>query len=464
MGDQKVNMDCMFGKPQVIVSSVQTQTAGGDGLGRMSKFLPSMFGAVIIDECHGATSSGYKRVIAYYRQNPNVKILGVTATPDRSDEEALGQVFETVAFDYEILNAIQDGWLVPITQQVVTLGSLDLSHCRTTQGDLNGVDLAKVMEAEEQLQGVASSTLEIVGGKRSLVFTASVDQAERLAEIFNRHKPGLADWVCGKTPEDQRKRSLANFYDGTTQIMCNCNVLTEGYDNPSVEVCVMAKPTKSRSRYAQMIGRSLRPLESIATDLNSLELPEQRRALIEASPKKSALIIDFAGNAGRHTLMSTADILGGKVSDEVIEAAKARAKSEGKPVDMSALLEEEEEKAKQAAARRLKLVARAKFAMRNVDPFGVLGVMPEKELGWNANRVLSEKQRAMLDRQGIDPDTLSYTQGAQIIGEIVNRMKSGLCSFKQARFLRKRGMDANVSRDEASRIMNEIATREGWKK
>jgi hypothetical protein len=82
---------------------------------------------VLVHNCHHATAKSYRRVIDYYRQNPNLKVLGVTATPDRADEEALGQVFDQVAFEYDILNAIHDGWLVPIEQQMVEIEGLDFS-------------------------------------------------------------------------------------------------------------------------------------------------------------------------------------------------------------------------------------------------------------------------------------------------------------------------------------------------
>ena len=108
MGD--LHADGWFGTPPpYIVSTIQTQCSGGDGGGRMTKFLPGDFGLVVIDEAHHATSPTYRRVIDYYRQNENCKILGVTATPDRADEEALGKVFDAVAFDYQILDAINQG-------------------------------------------------------------------------------------------------------------------------------------------------------------------------------------------------------------------------------------------------------------------------------------------------------------------------------------------------------------------
>ena len=175
--------------PPYVVTTVQTQCSGGDGGGRMTKFLPQDFGLVVIDEAHHATANTYKRVIDYYRQNTKCKILGVTATPDRADEEALGQVFDTVAYEYQILDAINQGWLVPVQQQTVTVETMDFSNIRTTAGDLNQGELAEVMEEEDNLQRVAVPTVEICGERRAIVFAATVKQAERLAEIMNRYRP-----------------------------------------------------------------------------------------------------------------------------------------------------------------------------------------------------------------------------------------------------------------------------------
>ncbi|MEI6789327.1 MAG: DEAD/DEAH box helicase family protein, partial [bacterium] len=150
MGDSRADMGCMFGGPRVVVSTIQTQSSGGDGGGRMTRFDPRLFGVVVVDEGHHSTSPQWRRVLEWYTAgNPDIRVLGVTATPDRADEESLGQVYNTVAFDYEIADAINDGWLLPVVQQMVNVQGLDFSQCRTTAGDLNGADLAKVMEYEE---------------------------------------------------------------------------------------------------------------------------------------------------------------------------------------------------------------------------------------------------------------------------------------------------------------------------
>lgn len=461
MADYRAEVNSLYGAPQVVVSTIQTQCAGGDGSGRMGKFDPAEFGILIIDEGHHSTSKTYRRVIDYYKQNPDLKILGVTATPDRADEEALGQVYDTVAFDYEILDAINDGWLVPIKQQMVEIGGLDFSKIRTTAGDLNGADLARVMEYEENLQGVVSATLDIVGQKKAIVFAASVDHAERMAEIFNRHRSGMADWVCGKTQKEERRYLLNRFKDGEVQMIVNVGILTEGFDDPGVECIIMARPTKSRSLYSQMIGRAFRPCEDIALELND---STDRTALIANSSKPHCLVVDFAGNAGRHKLITTADILGGKISDVAICAAVQRAKAEGGPVDMSAILDEEERKAQLDALRRAKVVAKAEWAAKNIDPFGVLGVPKPKERGWDKSKKLTEKQHALLVKQGMDPDTLGYAASRRMIAELFDRWDKDLCSYKQARILRQRGYDVNVSRDKAKELITQISEKEGWKK
>ncbi len=108
----------LFNKSPAVIATVQSLYSGNDGLGRMAHFKPNEFSTLICDEGHHYISPAYKKVIDYFRNNPNLKVLGVTATPDRADEEALGQIFESVAFDYEILDAIHDGWLVPVDQTI----------------------------------------------------------------------------------------------------------------------------------------------------------------------------------------------------------------------------------------------------------------------------------------------------------------------------------------------------------
>lgn len=461
--------DHFWNQKPVVVSTVQTQIAGNGGHGRMERFDPDDFGLVICDEAHHFTAKSFVKVLNHYRKNPALKILGVTATPDRADEQALGQVFQSVAYDYEILDAINDGWLVPIEQQMVTIDGLDFSAIRTTAGDLNGADLAAVMEAEKNLHGIVSASLDIIGDRRTLVFAVTVKQAERYAEIFNRHKPGMADWVCGKTPKDQRHETFRKFRSGDTQILVNVGVATEGYDNPYVEVIVQARPTKSRCLYSQMVGRATRPLPGL---VDPFETDVERRASIAGSLKPSMLVIDFVGNSGRHKLITTADILGGKVSDEAIERAVAKAKKKGTALNMAEAVQAEErnlraeieEQKRREAARRAAVVAKASYSSRSIDPFNAFHLEPARERGWDKNKTLSDKQAALLRRQGIDPSTLTYTQGRQVIAELFKRWDSNLATLKQCNLLRKHGYDTrNITMEQAKSLIDGLA-KNNWKR
>ena len=450
-----------FGEPPpYVVSTVQTQCSGGDGGGRMTKFLPEDFGLVVIDEAHHATSATYKRVIKYYRQNPNCKILGVTATPDRADEEALGQVFDSVAYEYQILQAIRSGWLVPIQQQMVTVGSMDFSNIKTTAGDLNQGELAEVMEEERNLQAVAQPSVEICWDKRAIVFAATVKQAERLAEIINRYKPDTASWICGKTDKDDRRRILKDFKDGRLQFVVNVGVLTEGFDDSGVEVIVMARPTKSRALYAQMAGRGTRPHDTVAGLLGGCATDAERCAMIANSVKPSCLIVDFCGNAGRHKLVSSADILGGNISDDVAEAVAAKIRENGgKPVDVSEAIQQEmdlrEQRRKEDAARRAELRIKANFLISNIDPFNEWDLTPVVERGWDRHRHFTPKQEMVLmQRIGVDPKKIPYGQGKQLLDEYFRRMQAGYASLKQTRCLRKWGIRAPMRFDETRRLMD----------
>lgn len=457
-------------KARVIVSTIQTQTAGRFG-GRMHRFNPDEFSLLIIDEAHHATSTSYRRIIKHYRKNKSLRVLGVTATPDRSDEEALGQIFDEVAFEYDIRFGIEDGWLVPVTQTAVHAEGLDLTAVRTTAGDLNGADLARVMEYEKNLHEIAGPTIDLTNGRKTLIFTASLAHAERLCEILNRHRDGSARWVSGKTPKKERRKLFADYAASEFQYLLNVGVTTEGFDEPGIEVIVMARPTKSRSLYSQMVGRGTRPLPGVVDDPDMFGSPAMRRDAIAASKKPKIEVIDFVGNAGKHKLITTADVLGGNYSNEVVQRAKQTVEKDGSGNMMKALDEadeqirqEREEAQRVETARRAKLVADVSYKTSVVDPFDAFGLTPWREKGWDVGKQPSDKMIAMLERQGIDTEGLSFAEASQLIREVSKRWKTSKCSFKQAKLLASRGLPTDVSRKEATEMINAIAEKEGWQK
>lgn len=455
-----------FMPAKVVVASIQTLNAGA-GDGRVARFDPFDFGLLLIDEAHHAVAKTYRYVIDHFTKNPNLKVLGVTATPDRADESALGQIFESVAFDYEISDAIHDGWLVPIEVSTVVVDGLDLSSVRTTAGDLNGADLARVMEYEKNLHEVAHPTFEMAKDRRTLVFAASVAQAERLCEIFNRHRSECARWVSGETPKDERREIFRDYAAGRFQFLCNCAVATEGFDNPGVEVIAMARPTKSRALYAQMVGRGTRPLPGV---VDGYDESEDRRERIALSTKPACEVIDFVGNAGKHKLVSAADILGGNFDDEVVERAAKAIREQKMGADALAALEnakheiaEEKERAKrEEAARRSRLRVNANYSAFKTDPFDILNIQPAKERGWDTGKQISDKMRGLLEKQGISADGMSYAHAKQLVGEICSRWEKKQCSFKMAKLLQRYMLPGDVSFDQAREWIDQISAN-NWK-
>lgn len=466
-----------------MVQSLNTKNGWGR---RMDRFKPEEFGLLVIDEFHHAVADSYKSVLNYFKRNPSLKILGLTATPDRLDEEALGQICDSVAFDYEILDAINDGWLVPIDQVMVPVEGLDFSHIKTVAGDLNQSDLAAVMEAESVIQGVVQPTLELMfrvpphtldkhepakwgqvlgelgfKPRRTLVFTVSVAQAEMLSNVFNRVLEGLSEWVCGKTNEDKRTDLLARYNAGEIPVMVNCNCLSEGFDSPGVQLIVQARPTKSRALYAQQVGRATRPLPGI---VDSQPDALHRRTAIAQSAKPECLVVDFVGNSGKHKLISSVDILAGNVSEEALIRTKIRLNSLGKAVRVTEALKDAEEELKleierhrrEVEAKKAKIVARSKYSVRFVNPFDALDIVPVKSRGWDEGKQISTKQAAVLERNRVDPKSLTYAQARQVLNEIFARSRNKTCSLGQANVLKRYHLPVCVSRQQASQWLDEL--------
>jgi superfamily II DNA or RNA helicase len=457
MADHKADAS-MFHADSTIVASVQSLISGRKDNKRMTKFLPEHFSLLVIDEFHHAVSKSYRDIIDHFRKNPNLKVLGVTATPDRLDEKALGQICESVAFKYDIADAIEDGWLVPIEQQMVRIASLDYSDVRTTAGDLNGADLAKVMEDEKNLQGMVGASIEIIGARKSIAFTSSVRHAEMCCDIFNRHRPGMADWICGATSDDDRRRILKRFKNGEVQVLANVGIATEGFDVPDTEVIIMGRPTQSRALYTQCCGRGTRVLPGV---LDGLTSSYERREAIASSAKPSALVLDFVGNSGKHKLITTADILGGKYDEEVVKEAVEEAQKSQKPAKMSELLKQikariERQKAEEAA-RKARLVAKVQFTARSISPFDAFDIKPKVDSKWDTGKPLSAGQRAVLQKMGVNPDELNYAAAKQLLFEHFKRREKGLCTYAQAKCLMRAGINAKkVTFQEASQMIEKL--------
>ena len=465
MADRTANLSG-FQSSNIVVGTVQTLNARRRGRPRMARFAPEYYNTLITDEAHHAVAKSWHSVSEHFCATPELRHLGMTATPDRGDEEALGQIYSQCAYRYEIVDGINDGWLVPVYVQAIEVDSIDLRNVGTVAGDLNQGQLANAMEQEKAMHGVANPILEEAGDLRTLVFTSSVKHAHSLAEILNRHKPGRAAAVDGKTPKDERKRIMDQYRSGAIQYLCNVGIATEGFDMPDIQCVAIARPTMSRSLYAQMLGRGTRPITGLVDEFPS---SDDRCSAIRDSRKQRLVVMDFVGNSGRHKLVGPADVLGGNYSMEILHAAGQMARKDGKPIDTLELLKraenawQKERREKAERDKRRGVRADVNYRKKTIDPFDALDLEPSKEYSNLNIKPLTVGQQGWLERCGFDTTELSDLEQRRILRELVRRKRKDLCTPKQAAVLKRYGYETrNLSMSDASARLDALA-RNNWK-
>lgn len=275
-GDQRAPQDT-----RVVVASVATLSYGG-GV-RLANLNPEEFDMVVVDEAHHAVAPTYQAILAHFGlldASPERRLVGFTATPTRADGKGLHEVFEEVAFSRTLEQMIHAGHLTSIVGWRVTT-AVDLDAVEVRNGDFVEEDLARVVNVVDRNALLVRSYQELAAGRRTLVFCANVAHTKTIAELFEQHGIRAAA-VWGGLPRDQRRKTLYQFGRGEIDVLTNCNVLTEGFDEPRLDCILMARPTRSLLMYSQMIGRGTR-----------------------LHPEKSdLLVIDVADNSRRHRLAS----------------------------------------------------------------------------------------------------------------------------------------------------------------
>lgn len=289
------------------------------------------FDLVVVDEAHHAAADSYRRILTHLGAGspgcplhgtdhnherratptevdagcelgiafdpcpggPGPFVFGVTATPDRGDGAGLDDLFDEVVFSYDMLWGIRSGYLSDVRGMAVKVAGFHTEDLRTSKGDYDQGQAGALLAEAGAAQIVAHAWTQRAAGRRTLVFTPTVAFAEEVAAEF----VGLgvrAGTVTGAMPVTERRDVLAAFARGDLQVLANCAVLTEGYDEPRVDCVVVARPTKSRSLYVQMIGRGTR-LHPDKTD---------------------CLVLDLVGGASQHELVTISSLFGlGKVDD-----------------------------------------------------------------------------------------------------------------------------------------------------
>ena len=371
---QHWSVETPWGRSKYIVGSKDTLLAGDPKRYERIRDV----GLLIIDEAHLSVTKGWKEVIDFYR-NDGAKVLGVTATAKRHDKKSMGNIYEDCVYQFGITEAVPEGWLVPALTDCVQLESLDLSSVSTTGTvfgrDFNQHELNSLLERWETIFEIADITAKETSGKKTVIYCSSVDEAKMVAERLVDSYGIKADWIASDTTRctPQRRREILKSFQedsyGITHV-CNVGILTTGWDYPALECIVMARPTKSKALYTQIFGRGTRPLAGVVDFANSDA--EARREAIAKSAKPHFKMIDLVDASLAHKVVTSVDVMGGELGDDVINRARERIieKDELQDID-EALLEAKKEIAEEREAdernERARVEALAKYRKIRVD-------------------------------------------------------------------------------------------------
>lgn len=408
---EKADQTCLGQFYRVTVGSVQTlqrQT-------RLDRFPDNYFNTIIVDEAHHILTDGYQRVMNHFH---DAKVLGVTATPDRADRKNLGEFFESLAYEYSIVQAIKEGYLCKIVAQTIPL-EIDMTSVRTQAGDFAVNDIATALDP--YLEAIAEEMKAYCKDRKTIVFLPLIKTSQKFRDILIRHGFRAAE-VNGQS--EDRERVLQDFADNKYNVLCNSMLLTEGYDCPDVDCVICLRPTKVRSLYCQIIGRGTRICEG----------------------KQNLLVLDFLWMSQKHDLCRPAALI---CSDpQVAEKMTKNLEESGQAVDIEEAEKEASEEVMQDREESLakKLAEMRKRKRELVDPLQFEMSINDEDLAyyeptysWEMGPA-SDKQIEALERLGIFAGEIeNFGKADLILKKLAKRRSEGLATPKQIRLLERYG-------------------------
>lgn len=230
---------------------------------------------IIIDECHHATASTWRKILKFF---PNAKVLGVTATPERLGGHGLGDVFQSLVIGPMARELIEMGNLTPY-QYYAPPAKFNADEIRVKFGEYVKADMEIQMDQNAVIGDIIDNYNKLAKGMRAVCYCVSLAHSRHIADSFNA--AGIpAMHIDGDTPDIIRQQAVQDFRDNKIKILCNVDLISEGFDVPAMEAVILARPTQSLTLYIQQSMRPMRP------DKNN--------------PGKVAIIIDHVGNVFRH--------------------------------------------------------------------------------------------------------------------------------------------------------------------
>lgn len=404
---------------------------------RLNKFDKDYYGLIIVDEAHHCMADTYQVIFKYFN---SAKVLGVTATPNRSDGKKLAKFFETTAYEYKMEDGIRDGWLSSVIMRTGNV-NIDLSKVRTVAGDfiINELDDAITREFNKISKYIKA---KLEHRKRILIFTPRIASAEVLAEVLKRD--GLnAEFVSGASKN--RKEITEKFKSGDIRIICNSMLYTEGFDCPEVDCIINLRPTQSKGLFTQMLGRGTRICNG----------------------KENILYVDFLWKTDKEimtpcNLFAETDVLAKSMRDFLVMNAN-------KSYEMITLAQYIDlvmgGLQKMEGARMEWVVNLEKKTLRTMSMFAYLindrRLLEYEPIYYWEEQQSTQKQIEFIEGKcGISCKGIKKGLASKIIDVIVKRIKDKKCTAKQMFFLAKNGIfdkAPEISMEDAVKIMNDIS-------
>lgn len=287
-------------RAQILFAQIQTVWNKAQEIGHVD--------VLEIDEVHlvpAEAETMYGKLIgALLEINPDMKIVGFTATPYRLDsgrlDEGDNRMFDKVVYTYSISQGVEDGYLSPLSSKAMGT-SFDLTGVGTAMGDYKKGALAAAVDKEEVTRLAVAEAVKYSQTKRTVLwFCSGVDHAMHVRDEIRRHGE-TCEMITGTTAKGERRRIIADFKSGVVKNVTNDAVLTVGTNIPGIDMIADLAPTKSTSRFVQKAGRGTRPIYRAGFDANDPKTTaEERRAAIASGPKPSCLYLDYAKNVSYH--------------------------------------------------------------------------------------------------------------------------------------------------------------------
>lgn len=412
---------------QVVIASIQTLYR------RLHLLKPDDFELVIVDEAHAYLAKTYFKGVTYF--TPKLR-LGLTATAVRADGLPLIDLFDKVAYEWNIIDGVRDGYLAEL-DAIRVKTNVDLDKVHTMAGEFNQNELSNEINTLARNNLVLDSYLKYADGRQAIGFACDIKHAVDLTEVFIQRGIVAAAVSSNEEITGDREKTIRLFKEGKIQVLFNVTILGKGFDSPEVSCIIMARPTKSLTLYLQAIGRGTRLLPGT---IDGIDDKEERLAAIKKSKKTNCLIIDIVDNTSKHSLVNAWELDKQKPVEERTFVSEEKKKL---------LLEEREKKTRSVQITH----------SRKEDERVNLLAIPKVDIGkfGGLQKEASPAQLSAIAKWGYDIVNVNYTM--EQIAQIFN---SQPVSQKQLSLLKYKGYDISngCSIAEFKKAMAEIEKKE----